>query len=45
MTIGQQVRRLAGVREDEGSVVVRIAAVFALLEVGRALGDPAPEAS
>lgn len=39
MTVGQRLQDLAGVRQDEAAVVVRIAAVFALLEVGRALGD------
>jgi HEAT repeat protein len=33
------VRRIAGVRDGEGAVVARIAAVFALLEAGRALGE------
>lgn len=33
------VRRVAGVRDGEGAVVGRIAAVFALLEAGRALGE------
>lgn len=39
MAIGQRQWHLAGVRRDEAAVVVRIAGVFALLEVGRALGD------
>jgi HEAT repeat protein len=39
VAIGQRLRRLAGVRDDEMVVVWRIAAVFGLLEVGRALGD------
>lgn len=39
MAIRQRLRDLAGVRQDESAVVVRIAAVFGLLEVGRALGD------
>lgn len=39
MAIAHRLGRLAGVREDETAVVWRIAAIFGLLEVGRALGD------
>lgn len=39
MAIGQRLQNLAGVHQDETPVVAHIAAVFGLLEVGRALGD------
>lgn len=35
----QRVQRLAGIRDGEGPLVVRVAALFAVLEAGRALGE------